>query len=222
MNTLANNAATRVRGLYAITPSTHDTASLLTRARAALAGGARVLQYRDKSDDAQLRREQARALLALCREAGATFIVNDDLSLAIDVDADGVHLGEHDGELAAARRALGPNKLLGASCYNDLALGQRALAQGADHIAFGAAYTSSTKPGARRAPLDLYKSASTLGAPVVAIGGITPDNAPPLIDAGVAAIAVISALFDAPDVRGAARQFAVLFDDRHPNNSTNR
>jgi thiamine-phosphate pyrophosphorylase len=205
------NAATRIRGLYAITPDTPDTTSLVAKTRAALAGGARVLQYRNKSDDPALRREQGQALLALCRDAGAAFIVNDDLSLALELDADGVHLGEHDGDLAAARRALGPGKLLGASCYNELTLGQRALAQGADHIAFGAAFTSSTKPGARRAPLELYKNASALGAPVVAIGGITPGNAKPLIDAGVAAIAVISALYDAPDVRAAAQQFAAFF-----------
>ena len=204
----------RLRGLYAITPDEADTAALVAKLRAALAGGARVVQYRNKSTDQPLRRAQSEALLALCRADGATFIVNDDLELALAIGADGVHLGRDDGELAAARRALGPARLLGASCYNRLELAQQALAAGADHVAFGSVFVSPTKPGAVRASLSLFTEARRLGVPVIAIGGITVENAPQLIAAGADAIAVISALFDAPYIEERARQFAGLFNSQ--------
>jgi thiamine-phosphate pyrophosphorylase len=200
------------RGLYAITPDWQDTARLLGAVETALQGGARVLQYRNKAADAALRLAQASALLPLCRHFGVPLIINDHLDLALLVGADGLHLGAEDGDLAAARLALGPDRLLGASCYNRLELAHAALHAGADHVAFGAAYPSATKPGARHASLHVYEAARIeLNCPVVAIGGITPDNAAPLIAAGVNNLAVIGALFEVADVGGASLAFVGCF-----------
>lgn len=200
------------RGLYAITPDEPDTERLIALVQAALHGGVAIVQYRNKAADIGLRHEQALALQRICRTAGVPLIVNDDLEIAVAVDADGLHLGGEDGDLAAARRRLGPDKLLGASCYNRLELAVEARDHGADHVAFGAMYASSTKPGAIRAPLELFgQAAASVGLPAVAIGGITLDNTPPLIRAGAHAAAVISALFNAPDVTQRARDFNRLF-----------
>lgn len=202
----------RVAGLYAITPDELDTKVLSQKVRMVLAGGASIVQYRSKSRDATLRGVQAASLLALCRGAGIPFIVNDDLDLALAIGADGLHLGRNDGDIAAARAKLGKDRLLGASCYDQLELGVAAFNQGADYVAFGSAFPSATKPAAARAPFRLYHEAKArLQLPIVAIGGITPDNAPPLIDAGVDAVAVISTLFAAPDIETVARQFSGLF-----------
>jgi thiamine-phosphate pyrophosphorylase len=202
----------RISGLYAVTPDLADTAELLAKVEAALAGGARVLQYRNKSASAALRLEQARTLLARCRERRVPLIINDDLDLATALDADGLHLGSEDGALAAARWRLGPGKLLGASCYNRLDPALAAARDGADYVAFGSFFPSSVKPGAVPAPLALLREAKQqLALPVVAIGGITLDNATRLIAAGADGVAVISALFGAPDIRAAARQFDALF-----------
>lgn len=202
-----------IGGLYAITPDLADTDDLLLRVREALIGGARVLQYRNKTAPAALRLEQAQALQPLCREFRVPLIINDHLDLALAVDAAGLHLGGDDGDIAAARARLGPGKLLGASCYDRIELAQKAVAAGADHIAFGSFFASSVKPGAVRPPLDLISRAKKqFRLPVVAIGGITPQNAPQLIAVGVDAIAVISAVFTAPDIAAAARQFRTLFD----------
>lgn len=201
-----------IRGLYAITPDEADTQVLLAKVRQALAGGTRLLQYRNKLAGPSLKREQAAALATLCRAHGMVFIVNDDLALALEVGAQGVHMGSDDGDLAAARRVLGPDRLLGASCYNRLDLALAARTAGASYVAFGAAYASGTKPGAVHAPLELYRQAhAEVGLPIVAIGGISRHNAPELIGAGVAAVAVITAVFNAPDVEKAAREFAALF-----------
>ena len=200
-----------IAGLYAITPDWDDTARLLRAVAAALEGGARLLQYRNKHVDRQRRLEQALGLSALARKAGAIFIVNDDVELALEVDADGVHLGETDGDIARARKRLGAHKLIGASCYNRLELAAPALAAGADHIAFGSVFASATKPAARRAPLDIFKQASHLNVPLVAIGGINTENAAQVIAAGAAAVAVVSDLFEADDVAAQARGFADLF-----------
>ncbi|HEY9396200.1 MAG TPA: thiamine phosphate synthase [Burkholderiales bacterium] len=200
------------RGLYAITPDEPDTERLLALVQAALNGGAAIVQYRNKAAATKLRHEQALALQRICRAAGVPLIVNDDLEIALAIDADGLHLGGEDGDLAAARSRLGPDKLLGASCYNRLELAIEARDLGADHVAFGAMYISSTKPGAIRAPLELFgQAAASVGLPAVAIGGITLDNTPPLIRAGAHAAAVISALFNAPDVTQRARDFNRLF-----------
>jgi len=204
-------------GLYAITPDGLATDQLLALAAQALAGGAPLLQYRDKSGDATRRREQAAALLALCRQHRARLIINDDLPLALAIDADGVHLGGEDGDLAAARRALGPGKLLGASCYADFARAQTAARAGADYVAFGAVYPSPTKPQALRAPLELLTRARRElpqfkpGVQVAAIGGITLDNVAPVIAAGAHFTAVITDLFEAPDVTARATAYQRLF-----------
>jgi thiamine-phosphate pyrophosphorylase len=206
-------ADSRFRGLYAVTPDEPDTGDLVRKVRMALAGGARVVQYRNKTGDAALRREQGAALLPLCRAARIPLIVNDDLALAESLDADGVHLGRDDIAIAAARARLGKSKLLGASCYDRLDLAFTAREASADYVAFGSAFPSTTKPWAVRAPLSLFREAKTrLACPIVAIGGITLDNARTLIDAGADSVAVISALFEASNVEHRAREFAGLFN----------
>jgi thiamine-phosphate pyrophosphorylase len=196
-------------GLYAITDGPRP--DLLDVARQALEGGTRLLQYRDKTTDTSRRRDEAQALKALCRTHGASLIVNDDVALAAAVGADGVHLGREDGELAAARTALGEAAIIGVSCYNSLERARALAAAGADYLAFGAFFPSPTKPHAPRATPELLRQAAALGRPLVAIGGITPDNAPSLVAAGANYLAVISALFRADDVRAAARRFAGLY-----------
>lgn len=211
---------TLIAGLYAITPDIADTTDLLLRTRAAVSGGARVLQYRNKTASPALRLEQALALQQLCVELGVPLIINDHLDLALAVNAAGLHLGGEDGDIAAARARLGPGKLLGASCYDRIELAQSAVAAGADHIAFGSFFASSVKPDAVRPPLGLIgRAKKQFCLPLVAIGGITPHNAPQLIAAGVDAVAVISAVFTAPDVAAAAREFQNLFESRHEKKS---
>jgi thiamine-phosphate pyrophosphorylase len=210
------NAIDSVHGLYAVTPDTEDSAGLAAQVQAALEGGARIVQYRNKSTDTALRRYQASALHALCCAHGAALIVNDDVDLALEIDAHGVHLGREDGSLAAARARLGPHKLLGASCYRSLDIAGQAIAEGADHIAFGSFFVSTVKPGAVRSTPDILTEAKRkFGVPVVAIGGITHDNAPVVIRAGADSVAVITALFSAPDIADAARKFTALFEAPH-------
>ncbi len=205
-----------VAGLYAITPDLADTGELLRRARAALAGGIRVLQYRNKTAAPALRSTQARALQALCSDAGVPLIINDHLDLALEYGAAGLHLGGDDGDIAAARAKLGPHRLLGASCYDRIELAEAAVAAGADHVAFGSFFPSTVKPGAVRPPPELLTRAKKrLAVPVVAIGGITLRNAPQLLAAGADALAVISAVFAAENIAGAARNFQTLFEARH-------
>jgi thiamine-phosphate pyrophosphorylase len=199
-------------GLYALTPETADTEQLLTQVEAALTGGVAAVQYRDKSGDVARRHEQASELVALCRQFGVPLIINDDLRLADLCDAAGVHLGRDDGSLREARIILGKGKLIGASCYQELARAQAAQDAGADYVAFGSFFPSPTKPAAARADVPLlHEAARTLRLPIVAIGGITVANAPPLLDAGADSLAVLSALFDAPDIRAAAHAFNRLF-----------
>jgi thiamine-phosphate pyrophosphorylase len=205
----------RVAGLYAVTPDEPDTTRLLAGVEAALAGGAQALQYRNKSADAKLRLAQGRALVGLCMKYRRPLIINDHLDLALALDADGLHLGSEDGALAEARARLGAEKILGASCYDRLDSALQAQRAGATYVAFGSFFPSSVKRGAVRAPISLLAAArAQLSVPVVAIGGITLDNAPRLIEAGAHGIAVISALFGAPDVRVAARDFSALFGRR--------
>lgn len=201
-----------ISGLYAVTPDTDDTSGLLARVEAALAGGARLLQYRNKTASAVLRLTQGRVLLALCRKYRVPLIINDHLDLTLALDADGLHLGSADGSLPAARARLGDRKILGASCYNRMQSALDAERAGVDYVAFGSFFPSAVKPGAVQAPLALLQeSKQRLSVPVVAIGGITLDNAPQLIAAGADGVAVISALFGAPDVRAAARGFSALY-----------
>lgn len=199
------------RGLYLITPDETDGGRLLARV-APLLPFAACLQYRNKRADAVQRERQAFDLYLLCREAGLPLIVNDDDALAARVGADGVHLGEHDGDVAGARARLGDHAIIGVSCYDDILRAETAARAGADYIAFGAFFPSPTKPHARRASLALLQAAAGLGLPRVAIGGITPDNARPLIAAGADLIAVISGVFDAPDPVAAARAYRACFD----------
>lgn len=201
------------RGLYAITPDDPDTVRLTARVETVLLAGAHWLQYRNKGADAHLRERQALALLPICRRHGVPLIVNDDWRLAARIGADGAHLGEDDGQLAAARAALGEQALLGASCYDRLDLARAAAATGASYIAFGAFFVSPTKPQARRAAPGLLAQSAILGLPRVAIGGITPDNARSLVEAGADLLAVISGVFDAPDPAAAVRAYLSCFDE---------
>lgn len=203
-----------LRGLYAITPEGLAPQTLFERTEAALSGGATFVQYRDKQGGALVRAETARVLRGLCHQFGARLIVNDDLALALAIDADGVHLGSDDGDLLEARQALPAGKLLGASCYADFERARAAVAAGVDYVAFGAAYVSPTKPHAQRAPLSLFARAhAELPVPACAIGGITADNARPLLAAGVDLLAVITDLFEAPDVACRASLYKQLFEE---------
>lgn len=194
------------RGLYLITPDARDPARLRERVLPLLPFAA-CLQLRCKAMPGDALREAASLLRADCREAGVPFIVNDDARLAAQIGADGVHLGEHDGDIAGARVLLGDEAIVGASCYDDLQRARDAAAAGADYIAFGAFFPSSTKPNARRASIELLRDSAVLGLPRVAIGGIVPDNANALVEAGADLIAVISGVFDAPDPVVAARAY---------------
>jgi thiamine-phosphate pyrophosphorylase len=197
-----------MRGLYAITPDLADTGALLARVEQALKAGVALLQYRNKTLSRDQRLLQARELALLARGYGVPLIVNDELEIAPAVSASGVHLGKDDGDLAAARARL-PGKILGASCYADLEKARAAVRAGADYVAFGAVFPSPTKPGAVRAPLSLF--GASLGVPLCAIGGITLENAPALVAAGASLLAVISDLFDAPDIGARATQYRRLF-----------
>ena len=205
----------RLRGLYAVTPDDADEPQLLNAVRAALEGGVRLLQYRDKTADAARRQRLAMALRQRCSEFDACLIVNDDVALAVAIAADGVHLGADDGDLAAARRALPAGMLLGASCYADPQRARAAVAAGADYVAFGAVCPSPTKPQAVRAPLDLFsrwRAESTV--PACAIGGITMAAAPHIIAAGADMLAVITDLFGAPDIARRAADYQRLFEEQ--------
>ena len=191
----------KLRGLYAITPETGD---IERKTRLALEGGVALLQYRQKRRDLDL----ARAVVRLGKEFGVPVIINDDVELALELGADGAHLGRDDGDIGPARKRL-QGKLLGASCYNDAALARAAVKAGADYVAFGSVFSSPTKPAAVRAPLALF--AEPLGVPLAAIGGITLRNAPQLIAAGADLLAVITDLFDTPDIRQRARDYGKLF-----------
>jgi thiamine-phosphate pyrophosphorylase len=200
-------------GLYAIADTQYlDDARLLPAVGAAIAGGARIIQYRDKKHVAADRVRQATELASLCRKHGALFIINDDVELAKQVRAAGVHLGREDAALAQARAQLGPQPIIGVSCYNDLARAVRAQTEGADYVAFGSFFPSRTKPQAVRAGLELLCEAKQqLHIPVVAIGGITPENGAHLLAAGADALAVIEGVFGQADVRAAAERYARLF-----------
>lgn len=212
------------RGVYGVTPEWDDTERLLRAVKQAAGAGMRALQLRRKDVPDAVRAAQARALAPLCRELGVVLMINDHWQLALEVGADGVHLGRDDGDVAEVRRQA-PDLLIGASCYNELERARRQLAAGADYIAFGAVFPSPTKPQAVQAPLSLLTEASELTRQqplprpaVVAIGGITPDNAALAAQAGADALAVITGLFEAPDIRAAARACAAPYADppRHP------
>lgn len=203
----------RIRGLYAVTPDGLEDRELQAQVEAALRGGAKLVQYRNKQAPPEVQRRQLRALLALCRRHDVPLIVNDDPRLAAEIGADGVHVGGEDPPVAAARAALGPNAIIGASCYDALDRAHAAREAGASYVAFGSVFPSTVKPDAVRAPLALLREAKNqVGLPVVAIGGITIGNAPQAVAAGADAIAVISALFHATDVCRAARELSKPFE----------
>jgi thiamine-phosphate pyrophosphorylase len=215
-----------ISGLYAVTPQTGDSAieqdRLFASVALALEGGTSTLQYRCKNAAFTFRLLQAQRLKMLCRQHGVSFIVNDDVELAAQVHADGVHLGREDLAISAARARLGRSTLIGASCYADLARADAAVNAGADYLAFGSFFPSSVKPDAVRASLDVLRQARRRWqVPLVAIGGITRENAPQVIEAGADAVAVITAVFSAADPRESARSIARLFDHNvqgeHPN-----
>jgi thiamine-phosphate pyrophosphorylase len=193
----------KLRGLYAITPESGDTATLVQKVGEALEGGISLLQYRRKASSSV---SEARRLFELARRHKVPFIVNDDVDLALKIGADGVHLGRDDAHVSLAKKRIA---LVGASAYDDLERGRQAARAGADYVAFGSVFASPTKPAAVRAPLSLF--ANDLGVPLCAIGGITLENAPGLIQAGASLLAVISDLFDARDIRARARDYARLF-----------
>ena len=202
-----------IKGLYAVTTDEQDTDVLLAKVEAALLGGINILQYRNKQANHKLLTQQAQAILPLCRQYNVPLIINDSVKLCLTLDADGVHIGAEDGNLSEVRTRLGPNKILGASCYNRFDLALTAQQAGADYVAFGACFASTTKPNAPVASLDLFKLAQAqLHIPTVAIGGITLTNVLQAIDAGASAIAVINAIFNSSDVKLSTQQFAQLFD----------
>jgi len=200
----------QLRGLYAVTPDIVDIALLVAKVEAAIAGGAQVIQYRNKTASPSLRLKQAAMLSRVCDGGGALFIVNDDAALARAVGAAGVHLGEEDGDIARARAIGGNAMLIGVSCYNDFSRAKRLVAEGADYVAFGSFNLSSTKPGARRAEPALLHRAQRLGVPVVAIGGITAANGRALVEAGADALAVITDVFDHDDLAEVTRAAAAI------------
>ena len=206
--------AGKLRGLYAITPESRDRDRLLASVEAALRGGCRFVQYRDKTSAAPERVARAHALRGLTLDFNARLLINDDMALTFLVQADGIHLGRNDGNLAAARAILGPDRLLGASCYADFALARKAAFAGADFVAFGAGFPSLTKPNAVSAAVDLFSRArTTLTAARCAIGGITLDKAPGLVAAGADLLAGISALFNAPDIMARPAAYQHLFEE---------
>ncbi|MFZ5958115.1 thiamine phosphate synthase [Pseudomonas knackmussii] len=206
----------KLRGLYAITDSKLlADGRLLPYVEAALRGGARLLQYRDKTTDESRRLREAEALRELCERHGAELIINDDAELAARLGVS-VHLGQTDGSLAAARALLGRKAIIGATCHGSLELAAQAVAEGADYVAFGRFFNSLTKPGASEATPELLEQARARfpGVPLVAIGGVTLDNAPELISRGADLLSVINALFaaDTPaEVERRARAFSALF-----------
>ena len=204
----------KLRGLYAITDTglAADT-DLATQVTLALEGGARIIQYRDKMSAPEERLRTALSLCERCHEHGALFIVNDDLELATQCSADGVHLGRDDTDLIAAREQLGNSAIIGLSCYNDLERAQAAQKAGADYVAFGRFFPSNTKPEAVQADLELLRRARPrITIPIVAIGGITPENGGSLVEAGADMLAAIHAVFGQPDIRAACQRFAQLFE----------
>ncbi|MCC2958069.1 thiamine phosphate synthase [Massilia sp. IC2-477] len=206
-----------MRGLYLVTPDWDDTDTLLAVTGSALAAGASLVQYRHKSASPALRAEQAGALLALCRRYGRPLVINDHIDLCRDIDADGVHLGGTDAPVAHARALLGPDKIVGASCYGELKLAESAQQAGASYVAFGGFYPSPVKKYSFVTPaelVDVWRDRVSL--PMVVIGGMTPQNAAPLVARGASMVAAITSVYAAEDPDAAVRAFCALFGQRGP------
>ncbi|MGZ3255039.1 MAG: thiamine phosphate synthase [Burkholderiaceae bacterium] len=201
-----------MKGLYLVTPDWDDTRNLLSVTESALRGGAALVQYRHKTASAELRQEQAECLLELCRSYQRPLIINDHVELCIALGADGVHVGGTDASVAKVRAALGPEKIVGASCYGDMQLARDAHQAGASYVAFGGFYPSRVKKYPVTTSPDIIVNAKKeVPLPNVVIGGMTQDNAAPLVMRGADMVAVISSVYMAGDPEGAARRFAQLF-----------
>jgi thiamine-phosphate pyrophosphorylase len=202
-----------LKGLYVITDDQLSGEHLLTHVQQALAGGARLVQYRNKTGSEAVREHTARAVLELCREQRVPLLINDDVELAAKIGADGVHLGQDDGRVIAARQRLGNGAIIGVTCHASLSLAQLAQEEGASYVAFGRFFDSQTKPEAPPAePGILREARAALDIPICAIGGITPNNAPALLEAGADLLAVIHGVFGQDDVQLAAERYAQLFN----------
>ena len=201
-----------IKGLYAITPDMADSNSLLQKTQLAIEGGAFMVQYRSKIQDRDVKMQQCAAILRLCREYKIPCIVNDDVDMCLNLEADGVHLGEKDDNIAEVRSILGEDAIIGSSCYDQLNRAKLAQKEGASYVAFGAMFETSTKPNAPRATLELLREAkSQIQIPIVAIGGITMNNAHDVIETGIDAIAVITSLYEAKSIKETAETFLKMF-----------
>lgn len=201
-----------IKGLYAITPDSADLNTLIQKTKSAIEGGAFMVQYRSKIQDRDVKMQQCAAILRLCREYEIPCIVNDDVDMCRILEADGVHLGEKDDNIAEVRHILGEDAIIGSSCYDQLDRAKSAQKEGASYVAFGAMFATSTKPNAPRASLALLKEAKReIQIPIVAIGGITVNNAHDVIKTGIDAIAVINSLYEAKSIKETAETFAKMF-----------
>lgn len=200
------------RGLYIVTPDWDDTAALVSATDAALSGGAALVQYRHKTASPTLRQEQATALLAVCHRHGVPLVINDHVDLCMEIGADGVHVGGTDVTVAEARRLVGPDKIVGGSCYGTYERAETAVAEGASYIAFGGFYPSRVKKyDFKTAPEIVGRAKANLPLPVVVIGGMTPENCIPLMEQGTDMVAAVSSVYMAEDPQAAASTFARLF-----------
>ena len=201
-----------MKGLYLVTPDWDDTEALIKATEMALTVGVGLLQYRHKTASGELRLEQASALLTLCRQHNVPFIVNDHIDLCLKLDADGIHVGGTDASVAVVRTLIGKEKILGASCYGDFSLAEQAQIAGASYVAFGGFYPSRVKKYEVSTPASIVsKAKAELTVPVCVIGGMTPENAKPLVKEGADIVAAISSVYSAADIATAVREFAALF-----------
>ena len=201
-----------MKGLYLVTPDWDDTEALIKATEMALTVGVGLLQYRHKTASGDLRLEQASALLKLCRQLNVPFIVNDHIDLCLKLDADGIHVGGTDASVAVVRTLIGKDKILGASCYGDFALAEQAQIAGASYVAFGGFYPSRVKKYEVSTPASIVsKAKAELTVPVCVIGGMTSENAKPLVREGADMVAAISSVYSAADIATAVREFAALF-----------
>jgi len=201
-----------IKGLYAITPDMADSNTLIQKTQLAIEGGAFMVQYRSKIDDRDVKIQQCAAILRLCREYKIPCIVNDDVDMCRNLEADGVHLGEKDENIAEVRHILGEDAIIGSSCYDQLNRAKQDQEEGASYVVFGAMFETQSKPHAPRATLELLREAkSQIQIPIVAVGGITMNNAHDVIETGIDAIAVINSLFEAKTIKETAEIFFKMF-----------